>query len=112
MKQHKAPVPTWGRQMSLMFEPSKVDEMNGRGSFVLRLCRVGYIGAGLRSLAMVRKRAWSGQAEAKATWTRVAVSMTRVAILRRRKVANSAVASDAPLGMACWMRHMSQNAAV
>lgn len=28
MKQHNAPVPTLGRQMSLMFEPRKVDGMN------------------------------------------------------------------------------------
>lgn len=28
MKQHNAPVPTSGRQMSLMFEPRKVDGMN------------------------------------------------------------------------------------
>ena len=28
MKQHDAPVPTSSRQMSLMFEPRKVDGMN------------------------------------------------------------------------------------
>ena len=28
MKQHDAPAPTSGRQMSLMFEPLKVDGMN------------------------------------------------------------------------------------
>jgi len=63
---------------------------------------------------MVRNRWASGQAEAKATRMRVAVSMTRAAILRRRRriVANSALASAAPFGMACWTRHISQYAAV
>lgn len=54
---------------------------------------------------MIRNRAASGQAEAKATRMREAVSMTRAATLRslRRRVANSAVASAVTLGMACWI---------
>lgn len=45
---------------------------------------------------------------------RVAASMTLAATLRRRrrKVANSAVTRAETLGMASWMRHMSQNAEV
>ncbi len=52
---------------------------------VRRRCRVGYVGAGLNAMAIVRKRSASGQAEAKATRMRVAVSMTRAATLRSRK---------------------------
>ena len=102
-------------------------EVDGRGTGVLRQrrrrmirgiipkpSRAGYVGAGLSAVAMVRKTAASGQAEAKATRMRLALSMTRAATLssRKRSVANSAVASAVALGMACWMRHISQNAAV
>jgi len=88
--------------------------VDGRGSGVRRHGRFGYVGAGLSAVAMVLKTVASGQADAKATRMRVALSMTRAAILssRRRSVANSAVASAVALGISCWMRHISQNAAV
>ena len=88
--------------------------VEGRGFGVQRHGRADYVGAALSPVAMVRNKAASGQAEAKATRMRVAVSMTRAATLssRRRRVANSALASAADLGIACWMRHMSQYAAV
>ena len=49
MKQHCAPVPTSGRQMSLMFEPSKVDGMNDmeRAGAVTTLALVLMQAAGL-----------------------------------------------------------------
>lgn len=52
----------------------------------------------------------SGQADAMATRMREAFSMTRAATLssRMRRVANSAAASAAVLGISCWMRHISQ----
>jgi len=85
-------------------------EVDGLGTGVRRHDRAGYVGAGLSAVAMIRKTAASGQAEAKATRMRVAVSMTRAATLsnRRRSVANSAVASAAAFGISCWMRHISQ----
>jgi len=58
----------------------------------LRHGRAGQVGAGLRVRAICWKISASGQAEAKAMRTRLAVSMTRAATLisRSRMVANSA----------------------
>ena len=85
-------------------------EVEDEGSGFRRHCRAGYVGAGRRPVAMALNRLASGQADAKATRMRVAVSMTRAATLssRRRSVANSAVAREVALGMACWTRHISQ----
>lgn len=49
MKQHDATEPTWGRQMSLMFEASKVDEMNDvdRAGIITTLAQVLIQAAGL-----------------------------------------------------------------
>lgn len=52
-------------------------EVDGRGSDTGRHGRGGYVGAGLSALAVVRKTATSGQAEAKATRMRAVLSMTR-----------------------------------
>ena len=52
-------------------------------------------------MAMRRNNAWSGHAAAKATRTRVAVSVMRAAILRRRvrRVVNSALARGCGLSL-------------
>src|SRR5215207_7696088 len=55
---------------------------------------------GISALARPRNKSASGQAAAKARRTRVAVSMTRAAILRSLIVLNSAVASSRTFGMA------------
>src|SRR3546814_7982765 len=47
--------------------------------------RGGYVGAGLSALAVVRKTATSGQAEAKATRLRAVLSMTRAARSEERR---------------------------
>ncbi|MHA7774493.1 hypothetical protein [Roseibium sp. M-1] len=49
MKQHNAPAPTAGRQMSMMFEPCKVDGMNEaeRTEVVTALAQVLMQAAGL-----------------------------------------------------------------
>lgn len=49
MKQHDAPVSTSGRQMSLMFEPCKVDGMNDaeRAEAITTLAQVLMQAAGL-----------------------------------------------------------------
>ena len=49
MKQHDAPVPTSDRQMSLMFEPRKVDGMNDeeRAEVVITLAQILMQAAGL-----------------------------------------------------------------
>ena len=49
MKQHKVRVSTSGRQMSLMFEPSKVDEMNNmeRAGAIAILAQILMQAAGL-----------------------------------------------------------------
>jgi hypothetical protein len=49
MKQHDAPVPTADRQMSLMFEPRKVDGMNDeeREEVVITLAQILMQAAGL-----------------------------------------------------------------
>ena len=49
MKQHNAPVPTAGRQMSLMFEPRKVDGMNEteRAEVTIALAQILMQAAGL-----------------------------------------------------------------
>jgi hypothetical protein len=80
------------------------------GSGFVRHGRADYVGAGRRLMAMALNTLASGQADAKATRMRVAVSMTRAATLssRKRKVANSATARAVVLGIACWMRHISQ----
>lgn len=77
---------------------------------VRRRGHAGYVGAGLKAAATFWNVLASGQAEAKAMRMRVAVSMTRAATLssRKRKVANSATASAVVVGIACWMRHISQ----
>ena len=77
--------------------------LTNEGSGFRRHCRVGYVGAGLSAATMAWKVAASGQAEAKATLIRVAVSMTRAATLmsRRRKVENSATARAAVFGISC-----------
>src|SRR5690242_21096498 len=63
---------------------------------------------------MWRMRRASGQAAAKASHTREAVSMTRVPSFKRRsrRVANSAVASACALGIASRTVRISQYAAV
>src|SRR5690348_17437186 len=63
---------------------------------------------------MWRIRGASGQAAAKASRTRQAVSMTRVPSFKRRsrRVANSAVASACALGIASRTVRISQYAAV
>ena len=73
-------------------------------------CRVVQGPAVRRVSAIVWKSAASGQALAKATRMRLAVSTTRAAILSRRKrmVANSAVRSMAFAGMAWRSFHISQ----
>jgi len=70
-------------------------EVAGDGADVQRQGRVDYVGAGLSAATTALKVLASGQAEAKATLMRLAVSMTRAATLmsRRRKVVNSAQAS-------------------
>jgi hypothetical protein len=62
---------------------------------------------------MRRNNAWSGHAAAKATRTRVAVSVMRAAILRRRvrRVVNSALASGCGLSMVSRTVSISQWAA-
>lgn len=87
-----------------------VCEVESEGADVQRHSRAGYVGAGLRAAAMAWKALASEHAEAKATRIRDAVSITRAATLRsrRRRVANSAVASGVALGMACRRRHISQ----
>ena len=62
--------------------------------------RVVYVGAGLSATTMARSRSASGQAEAKTTRMRVALSMTRAAILSSRRVVNSAFARAAVFGIA------------
>ena len=49
MKQHDAPAPTSGRQMSLIFEPRRVDGMNDaeRAKAVLKLAQILMQAAGL-----------------------------------------------------------------
>lgn len=49
MKQHNAPVATSGRQMSLMFEPGKVDGMNNaeRAKALTTLAQILMQAAGL-----------------------------------------------------------------
>lgn len=49
MKQHDAPAPTSGRQMSLMFEPRKVDGMNDaeRAEAITSLAQILMQAAGL-----------------------------------------------------------------
>ena len=49
MKQHNAPVPTSGRQMSLMFGPCTVDEMNEaeRAKATITLAQILMQAAGL-----------------------------------------------------------------
>jgi hypothetical protein len=49
MKQHNAPVPTSGRQMSLMFEPRKADGMNHaeRAEAITTLAQILMQAAGL-----------------------------------------------------------------
>jgi len=49
MKQHDAPAPTSGRQMSLIFEPRRVDGMNDaeRAKAVLTLAHILMQAAGL-----------------------------------------------------------------
>jgi hypothetical protein len=49
MKQHDAPAPTSGRQMSLIFEPRRVDGMNDaeRAKAVLTLAKILMQAAGL-----------------------------------------------------------------
>lgn len=49
MKQHDAPAPTSGRQMSLIFEPRRVDGMNDaeRAKAVLTLAQILMQAAGL-----------------------------------------------------------------
>lgn len=49
MKQHNAPIPTSGKQMSLMFEPGKMDGMNDleRAGVVTTLALVLMQAAGL-----------------------------------------------------------------
>ena len=75
---------------------------------------VAYGAAGIGPAAMWRMRRASGQAAAKASRTREAVSMTRVPSFRRRsrRVANSAVASACALGIASRTERISQYAAV
>ena len=65
-------------------------------------CPFGHGPSGTKAPGRPRKRSASGQAAAKASRTRLAVSMTRAAILirRRRKVVNSALARSRALGMA------------
>ena len=73
--------------------------------------RPGFHGpAGWRQPAMPRNKAASGKEVAKATRTRVAVSVIRAAILSRcvRRVVNSAVANVCCLGMASRTVSMSQ----
>jgi hypothetical protein len=50
MKQHAAPALTSGRQMSLIFEPCRIDGMNEaeRAKVVLTLARVLMLAAGIR----------------------------------------------------------------
>ena len=72
-------------------------EVIGRGLAVQRHCRAGYVGAGLSARAMVLKTAASGQADAKATRMRVALSMTRAATLSTRSGQfNSLLTPDFP----------------
>ena len=75
---------------------------------------VAYGAAGISPAAMWRIRGASGQAAAKASRTREAVSMTRVPSFKRRsrRVANSAVASACALGIASRTVRISQYAAV
>lgn len=49
MKQHDAPAPTSGRQMSLIFEPRRVDGINDaeRAKVVLTLAQILMQAAGL-----------------------------------------------------------------
>ncbi|WP_339485076.1 MULTISPECIES: hypothetical protein [Pseudomonas] len=49
MKQHDAPAPTSGRQMSLIFEPSRVDGMSDaeRAKVVLTLAQILMQAAGI-----------------------------------------------------------------
>ena len=49
MKQHNTPVPTSDRQMSLMFEPRKVDGMNDaeRAESIITLAQILMQAAGL-----------------------------------------------------------------
>ena len=49
MKQHDAPAPTSGKQMSLIFEPRRVDGMNDaeRAKAVLMLAQILMQAAGL-----------------------------------------------------------------
>ena len=63
-----------------------------------------------RAPGRLRNRSASGQPAAKARRTRLAVSMTRAAILisRSRKVENSALARSRGLGMASRTVSMSQ----
>jgi hypothetical protein len=83
-----------------------VDEPGSMGGH----CRVARGSAARRLSATERKSAASWQALAKATRTRLAVSMTRAATLssRRRIVVDSAVRSAAVVGMACRTVHISQ----
>lgn len=73
-------------------------------------CPIGHGPAGWRQRARLANSAASGWAAAKATRTRLEVSMMRAAILIRRirKVVNSAVASDCGLGMASRTLSISQ----
>lgn len=81
----------------------------GRLGLEAAVRRAGY-GEAASVVARRRKRAASGQALAKATRTRLAVSMTRAATLRRRSqsVVNSAVFSALAAGIASYSCHISQ----
>lgn len=73
-------------------------------------CPVGHGPAGWRQRARLANRAASGCAAARATRTRLAVSVMRAAILIRRirKVVNSALARGWGLGMASRIFSSSQ----
>ena len=74
------------------------------------VCPGGHGPSSANARGRLQNRSASGQAAAKARRTRLAVSMTRAAILirRRRKVENSAFARSRIFGMASRTVSMSQ----
>src|SRR5260370_27878346 len=86
--------------LNLVFELSGGDF--GRGLYRGDHSPVGYGPAGINAAAMWRIKVASGQAAAKASRTRDAISMTRAPSFKSpsRMVLNSAVGSAGDLGMA------------